>query len=295
MNWPRLTIVTTNYNYGRFLAAAIESVITQDYPNLEYFVFDAGSTDDSPSIVARYADHLAGWHSQRDAGPAAALNLGLRRATGEWFYYLNSDDFLLPGALRRFGEVVRAAGPRLWLSGGRHEVDGEGRFLRRRLPWREETHLFALARMWHAAEGTFLHLPALRRSGFAFDESYHNIFDTVLYTLLDRHEPPLYVDAFFGAMRLHGANKSLPGNRAAVAAEAARHAQVCGRPGPLLRVAERLGRTRFARETERLLAGAYFAGLLGRRPPREAAIPDDRGGFTVLPLRGALRRPAATS
>ena len=295
MDCPRLTVVTTNLNYGRYLAAAIESVLAQNYPNIEYFVFDAGSSDDSPAIIARYAGRLAGWHSRRDSGPAEALNLGLRRATGEWFYYLNSDDRLLPGALHRFAAAAAVAGPRLWISGGRHEIDAEGQFLRGRLPWREDIHLFATARMWHAAEGTFLNIPSLREQGLGFDESYQSIFDTVLYTQLDRRTPPLYVDTCFGAMRLHDRNKSGQSNRAVNAAESARHALACGAPPWSVRVTERLSYTRFARATERLIARAYLAGLVGRRPAREAAVPDGKGGFTILPMRTALRRPVSTA
>ena len=217
MNWPLLTVVTTNRNYGRFLAAAIESVLAQDYPNLEYMVLDAGSTDDWVAVIQRYAARLAYWHSVPDNGPVFGLNFGLRRARGEWFHYLNSDDFLLPGALRRFAAVAQAGGPRLWISGGRHEVDAAGRFQRAVIPWRSDTHLFPLRRMWHAAEGTFLHLPSLRRHALEFDETYQNIFDTVLYTKLERLAPPLYADAFFGSMRLHGANLSGPANSASVA------------------------------------------------------------------------------
>ncbi len=291
MDFPRLTIVTTNLNYGRFLGDAIKSVLDQGYPNLEYFVFDAGSTDGSVDVIRNYEGRLSGWRSQRDSGPSAALNLGLRKATGEWFYYLNSDDMLLPGALVAFAEVVRVAGPRLWLSGGRHEVDADGRLLKRRIPWRDQAHLFAIARMWHAAEGTFLHIPSLRRHGLEFNEAYKNIFDTVLYTLLDRLEPPLYVDAYFGAMRLHGANKSGPGNSGAVGEEAARHGVACGSQPLAAKLAERLGRTRFAHASERFMARAYRLGVMGRRPPREAAVPEEAGGFRILPMRDALAVP----
>jgi hypothetical protein len=291
MDWPRLTIVTTNFNYGRFVGAAIESVLGQDYPNLEYFVFDAASTDGSADVIRGFEGRLSGWHSRPDSGPSSALNLGLRRASGEWFYYLNSDDVLLPGALRRFALAAAASGPRLWISGGRHEIDAAGALLRRRLPWRDEVHLFALARMWHPAEGTFLHVPSLRSLGLEFDETYKNIFDSVLYTQLDRREPPLYVDAYFGCMRLHGANKSGLGNSGAMTAEAVRHGAALGGDPALARAASRLSRTRFARAGESLLAAAFRAGLAGRRPRLEAAVPEG-GGFTVVPIREALARPA---
>ncbi|MEN9840862.1 MAG: hypothetical protein RL376_662, partial [Verrucomicrobiota bacterium] len=69
MIFPRLTVVTTNRNYGHYLDAAIRSVLDQAYPNLEYLVLDAASQDDSPAIIRRYAPHLAYWHSRPDDGP----------------------------------------------------------------------------------------------------------------------------------------------------------------------------------------------------------------------------------
>lgn len=289
---PRITVVTTNRNYGRYLPQAITSVLNQGYPNLEYMVLDAGSTDDSVEVIQRYADRLAYWHSCLDGGPASALNTGLQRATGEWFYYLNSDDYLLPGALKTFAAIVAAAGSRLWISGGRQEVDAQGSLLRTRVPWREDTHLFAVRQMWHAAEGTFLHLPSLRRLGLTFNEAYQNIFDTVLYTRLDRLEPPLYVDTLFAAMRLHGANMSGTTNAAAVARDAAAHAKECPPPTIFQRAASRASRTRFRGASERFLRVLFHAGVAGRRPRLSAALPDGHESFAEVPLRDALRLPA---
>ena len=288
MKFPRLTIATINRNYGRFLRQTIESVLSQNYPNLEYFVLDAASTDDSPEIIRRYADRLDYWRSHPDGGPAAALNEALDRATGEWFYYLNSDDFLLPGALAAFAAVIRSAPPRGWISGGRHDVDAEGKLLRELMPWRQESHLFPLHRMHHVAEGTFLHRPSLRGGGLRFDERYFNIFDTVLYTQLDRRAAPLYVDHCFAAMRWHGDNKSAAGNRESVRREGARHAAQFPPPSSSRRLVERAQSTRFAHALERTLAAGFRRGLLGPRGLL-AAIPDGPDAFRVVPLRKALR------
>lgn len=97
---PLVSIVTPSYNQGRFLEAAIRSVLEQDYPRIEYIVMDGGSSDESAAILERYSGQLAHWESQPDQGQAHAVNKGLRLAQGELLGWLNSDDTLLPGAVR---------------------------------------------------------------------------------------------------------------------------------------------------------------------------------------------------
>lgn len=95
---PRIAIVTPSYNHGSFLKKTIDSVLTQNYPNLAYLVQDAASTDDTVDILKSYGDRL-GWSSEPDTGQACAINRGFTRIDGDIMAYLNSDDVLLPGAL----------------------------------------------------------------------------------------------------------------------------------------------------------------------------------------------------
>jgi GT2 family glycosyltransferase len=95
----KVSIVTISYNQAPFLREAMESVLGQDYSNIEYLVLDGGSTDGSRAVIEEFAPRLAYWVSEPDGGAAAALNRGFARATGEIFAYLNSDDLLLPGAV----------------------------------------------------------------------------------------------------------------------------------------------------------------------------------------------------
>jgi glycosyltransferase involved in cell wall biosynthesis len=96
-----VSIVTPSYNQAEFLEETIRSVLEQDYEPIEYLVVDDGSTDASSEIVERYADRLAWWTRQENAGQVRALNRGLARATGDYMGYLNSDDTFLPGAVSR--------------------------------------------------------------------------------------------------------------------------------------------------------------------------------------------------
>jgi glycosyltransferase involved in cell wall biosynthesis len=96
---PLVSIVTPSYNMAKYLAETIESVLAQDYPNIEYIVIDGGSTDGSLEILERYRDRLR-YVSEPDHGPSDAAAKGLGQARGEIVTWLNADDTLLAGAVR---------------------------------------------------------------------------------------------------------------------------------------------------------------------------------------------------
>ena len=96
---PTITIVTPSYQHGRFLGRTIHSVLSQDYPSLEYVVQDGGSSDQTLDIIQRFDRSLTRWVSEDDDGQADAINRGFHNTKGEIMAWLNSDDLLLPGCL----------------------------------------------------------------------------------------------------------------------------------------------------------------------------------------------------
>ena len=95
---PLVSIVTPSLNQGRFIEDTIRSVLGQDYPRIEYLVVDGGSTDETLDVLARH-DRALRWLSRPERGQAAAVNKGLRMATGEILGWLNSDDVYEPSAV----------------------------------------------------------------------------------------------------------------------------------------------------------------------------------------------------
>src|SRR4051794_6060448 len=95
----RVTMVTISFNQAAYLERAMQSVLTQSYPDIEYIVVDPGSTDGSREIIQRYQDRLAAVLLEADSGPAEGLNRGFALASGDVLGYLNSDDVLLPDAI----------------------------------------------------------------------------------------------------------------------------------------------------------------------------------------------------
>ncbi|KAF2333124.1 glycosyltransferase family 2 protein [Flavobacterium daemonense] len=104
MNYPKITIVTPSYNQGQYLEDTILSVLGQRYPNLEYLIYDAASTDNSVEIIKKYEKELTYWISEKDKGQADAINKGFTRATGDILMWLNSDDILMPNVLHFIAE-----------------------------------------------------------------------------------------------------------------------------------------------------------------------------------------------
>ena len=101
-----VSVVIPNYNYGAFIGSAIDSALALNWPRVEVIVVDDGSTDDSRTVIERYADRVV-TISQRNAGQAAACGAGFVRSQGEVVIFLDSDDLLDPSVPREIAQVWR--------------------------------------------------------------------------------------------------------------------------------------------------------------------------------------------
>lgn len=115
--WPRIALVTPVWNSAKYVEQTIESVLGQEYPNLEYWIVDGGSTDGTLEVIRRYEDRLTGWISEPDNGMYDALNKGFARTTGEVMGWISATDKLHPGGLKAVGEVFRKFPQVEWITG----------------------------------------------------------------------------------------------------------------------------------------------------------------------------------
>ena len=101
-----ITIVTPSYNQGEFIEDTILSVTGQNYPNLEYLIYDGLSNDNSLEIIKKYENHISFWCSEKDQGQADAINKGFLKSSGDIMGWLNSDDLYLPGTLLHIASKI---------------------------------------------------------------------------------------------------------------------------------------------------------------------------------------------
>jgi len=114
--WPKISIVTPNYNYGNFIEETIRSVLLQGYPNLEYIIMDGGSTDNSLDVIRKYEKVLTFFRSKPDKGQAQSINEGFSHATGDIIAWINSDDYYYKNVFSYVAKEYRQANPsRFWL------------------------------------------------------------------------------------------------------------------------------------------------------------------------------------
>ena len=206
MNAPLVTLAVPSFNQGRYLGQALESIFSQDVP-VEVYVADGGSSDESREVIARYADRLLGWRSHKDRGQAAAINEGVGAGTAPYVAWLNSDDWLAPGGLRRLVDALEAdrAAPftygRVW-----NAYEGSARrnavFVR---PWSE----WLMAQLCIVSQpGTLMRRSVWEALG-GVDESLHLAMDYDLWWRAYRQGGrPHFVDAFVAVNRVHGETKT---------------------------------------------------------------------------------------
>jgi len=215
--FPRMTIVTPSLNQGRFLEDTITSVLSQNYPNLEYIVIDGGSTDESLEIIKKYSDRLTYYVSEPDRGHGHALNKGFERATGDIMAWLNSDDKYVPGAFQTAAEIFTAHPDIEWIT-GHHSLwneDGTHRYYDNPDSYadgysihRNIYDFLAGSYEWIQQESTFWRRSLWERAGGLINEDYRLMVDGELWCRFFLYAELWHVDKILAGYRVHSNNRA---------------------------------------------------------------------------------------
>ena len=208
---PSISVITPSYNQGQFIRQTVESVLSQNYPRLQYIVVDALSTDTTLAVLTPYQQQLT-LIAERDNGQTDAINKGLRRATGDIVCWLNSDDYFLPDTLEKVGNFFAEHPDALWLTGDCRIVNETGqpiqepirqykRFLRSLTPAAYVGVTNAICQ-----PATFWRRSAHDQLGY-LNESLRYTMDYDWWLRLLTIQPPAVSRDVFTAFRIHGASK----------------------------------------------------------------------------------------
>ena len=209
--WPRITLVTPVFNSARYIEQTILSVISQQYPNLEYFIVDGGSTDGTPDIIRKFERQLSGWTSEPDSGMYDALNRGFDRSSGEIMGWISATDMLHTRSLFVVGSVFKALPEVEWITARITGFSEEGMTVAvsRRLKRWSRLRFLAGSNRYIQQESTYWRRSLWERAGSHMDASRREGSDFELWVRFFRYARLYSVDALIGGFRVHPDSLSL--------------------------------------------------------------------------------------
>jgi glycosyltransferase involved in cell wall biosynthesis len=199
----KISIVTLSFNQRAYLEEALESVLSQGYPDLEYIVVDPGSTDGSRERILSYGSRIAIKIFEPDRGAAEGLNKGFGNATGDVFGFLNADDILFPGSLNRVAEFFRNHPECDMVMGNGYKIDGQGNRTRHYVARNFSVRRFFYGGTQWLQQSTFFKASIFDRSQ-GFNIANRTSWDGELFLkIADLGAKIGYIDADLGGFRIH--------------------------------------------------------------------------------------------
>ena len=205
---PLVSIVTPSFNQAPFLETTIQSVLGQDYPNLEYILVDGGSGDGSVEIIKKYADRLAWWVSEPDKGQTDAINKGFARARGQVLAWLNSDDTYVPGAVSAAVAFLQTHPDVGLVYGDANFIDEQGRIIGRFPAAQTDYRRLRRGYVHIPQQAAFFRADLWREVG-PLDPSFYFAMDYDLWVRLAARAEIRYVPHVWANFRLHPHGKTI--------------------------------------------------------------------------------------
>jgi glycosyltransferase involved in cell wall biosynthesis len=233
-NFSLVSIVVPSLNQGRFIKQTLDSIILQDFPNIEIIVMDGRSTDGTLAILRKYGKQVSSfklqvtrnkiqprtwnkelrtflWISEKDKGQADAINKGLRMATGEIVGYINSDDYYEAGALKKIMTFFQNCPHAMWVTGDCRIVDENGREIQRFVRWYKRLlRYFTLSSILPIANpvaqpSTFWRRELMKKVGY-FNENLCYAFDYDFWLRMMNYSHGV-IQETLSSFRIHGGSK----------------------------------------------------------------------------------------
>jgi glycosyltransferase involved in cell wall biosynthesis len=203
---PYVSLVTPSYNQGQFLEETILSVLSQDYPSIEYIIIDGKSSDNSVEIIKKYQNHLAYWVSEPDRGQTDAIIKGFQRARGSLLGWLCSDDILEPSMVR-ISVDYHLRFPKVGLTyGDRVRIDAKGNIFS--LQRYSSFHSWFIRWGFSIPQETTLFKRSIYESVGGLNDSLNMAMDFDLWCKVSRMSKIYHIPAFLARFRTHSTNKS---------------------------------------------------------------------------------------
>lgn len=207
----KFSVVTVSFNQRQYLEEALTSVLEQDYPAIDYIVVDPGSTDGSRELIESFRSRLAHVLFEPDRGAADGLNKGFEQASGDIYGFLNSDDVLLPGAMRSVGQAFQQNPDCDIVMGNGFTIDAVGGRIRR-----IRAAGFTLDRYFYGGAAWLQQATFFRRVAFegigGFNVNNRSCWDgELLVDMVRRGSKIKYLDQDLALFRIHA--QSITGSR----------------------------------------------------------------------------------
>ena len=206
-NLPRLSIIIPTYQQGDYIERTLQSIVSQNYPQLQLIVIDGGSTDQTGEIIERYRQDIAIYISEKDDGQSDAIRKGFNLATGDIITWMNSDDTYAKDALLTIGQFFASNQSVRFAYGNRDIINENDEVIGRRRQPDFHPRIMRYCHMIVPQVSAFWQRSLYQESG-GVDASLRFCMDFDLFVKMALISPPAHLPIVLGNFRIHGDSKT---------------------------------------------------------------------------------------